>query len=105
MFELTTSGTEITLHTFGAGVDGVNPRGALIMDSAGNLYGTTSGGGEGILFKLAADGTETILHAFGSTATDGRYPVAGLIMDGAGNMYGTTQEGGANGDGTVFELF
>jgi uncharacterized repeat protein (TIGR03803 family) len=77
------------------------------MDSAGNLYGTTSLGGAnnfGTVFKISVDGTESVLHSFAGAPTDGAYPRAGLVMDSDGNFYGTTNEGGANGGGTVFKI-
>jgi uncharacterized repeat protein (TIGR03803 family) len=102
------SGTETVLYSFGASAtDGQQPEADLIMDSAGNLYGTTAGGGangHGTIFKIGPSGTETILYSFGASATDGQAPFAGLIMDSAGNFYGTTDGGGANGDGTVFKI-
>ncbi|PYT52596.1 MAG: hypothetical protein DMG43_11260, partial [Acidobacteria bacterium] len=81
-----------------------------IMDTAGNLYGTTFVGGAfgpGTVFKLDASGNETVLHSF--TGGDGSSPAASLIMDTAGNLYGTTIYGGASsncsgGCGTVFKL-
>ncbi len=75
------------------------------MDGSGNLYGTTPQSGflsGGIVFKLAGDRTETILHTF--SGTDGQTPVGGLVKDGAGNLYGTTEYGGANNVGAVFEV-
>ena len=84
--------------------------GALIMDSSGNLYGTTvSGGprGQGTVFELVNSSgtyTENALYNFGSGCSDGYYPYAGLVMDSAGNLYGTTQGGGSGGAGTVFSL-
>jgi uncharacterized repeat protein (TIGR03803 family) len=103
--------TEAVLHSFSNnGHDGYRPQGGLIFDAAGNLYGTTSGGGVhkgGTVFELApATGggwTEFVLHNFGG-GTDGAEPNAGLVMDAAGNLYGTTTLGGAHGDGTAFEL-
>lgn len=105
VFKLGTDGTETILHSFaGQPTDGANPQeGSLIMDSAGNLYGTTSLGGandDGTVFKIGADGSETILYSFSSSMTDGAYPRAGLIMDSAGNLYGTT----SGGNGTVFKI-
>ena len=108
---------ETVLHSFGNGTDGQDPQAGLVMDSHGNLYGTTYFGGIhgacqggptcGTVFELSPkEGggyTETILHSFGSD-TDGQNPVAGLIFDGAGNLYGTTPVGGIHGYGTVFEL-
>ena len=91
--------------------DGAYPRAGLILDAAGNLFGTTSSGGTGFYgsaFQLSPNGrgwTETVLHGFGG-APDGSNPDAGLIMDRAGNLYGTTAVGGSGGwvVGTVFEI-
>jgi uncharacterized repeat protein (TIGR03803 family) len=81
------------------------------LDAAGNLYGTTVGGGTygyGTVFELtpiAGGGwTERVLHNFNNDGTDGAYPYGGLIFDGAGNLYGTTAWGGTYGNGTVFEI-
>jgi uncharacterized repeat protein (TIGR03803 family) len=87
--------------------DGQYPTSDLIMDSAGNLYGTTLNGGAyggGTVFELTYTNiwTETILHNFGGS--DGANPYAGLFMDSSGNLYGTTESGGAHGYGTAFEL-
>ena len=83
-----------------------SPEAGLIMDSSGNLYGTTESGGvddDGTVFELAkGSGTITTLASF--NGTNGADPTAGLIMDSSGNLYGTTELGGAYGDGTVFEL-
>lgn len=109
------SWTETVLHDF-AGNDGENPEGALIFDSAGNLYGTTSAGNTqqlgGTVFELspAAHGSwrETVLYRFEKTESgSGAYePFAGVVFDDAGNLYGTTLWGGIGGCGcgTVFEL-
>lgn len=108
VFKLSPNGTETVLHAFGvADNDGLDPQAPLIRDSAGNLYGATLHGGaqnEGAVFKVAADGTETVLYSFGTARADGQNPAAGLVMDGAGNLYGTTELGGAYGAGTVFEV-
>jgi uncharacterized repeat protein (TIGR03803 family) len=99
------SGTITTLASFNS-TDGALPRGALIMDGSGNLYGTTIQGGAngyGTVFEVAAGGgTITALASFDNT--DGANPWAGLVMDGSGNLYGTTYQGGASGYGTVFEV-
>lgn len=112
VFEVTPSGTESALYTFPeAGVYGEDPYGGLVFDKKeGTLYGTTPYGGLcfGTVFKVTADGTETVLHNF-SGGADGNTPWAGLVFDKQGNLYGTTWEGGGTdcgglGCGTVFQL-
>lgn len=115
VFRLAANGTQSVLHSFCAtSRDGAYPLAGLIEDSAGNLYGTTSGGGDynkcgkigigcGTVFKLASDGTETVLYRFHG-GKDGANPYADVIMDKAGNLYGTTLLGGERGSGTVFKL-
>jgi len=101
---------ERILHNFNnTGDGGYAPFGTLILDSAGNLYGTASAGGlygGGTVFELTPKGTgswpEIVLHAFGGS-DGGRDPVSNLTFDSAGNLYGTTYGGGSNA-GTVFEL-
>jgi len=89
--------------------DGARPRGALVFDVAGNLYGTTQEGGshgQGTVFKLTPnpDGswTRSKVHSF--NGQDGGWPLAGLIFDEAGNLYGTTYFGGIRDAGTAFKL-
>jgi uncharacterized repeat protein (TIGR03803 family) len=104
---------EGVLHSFGGGEDGSQRFANVILDSAGNLYSTTAGGGNitcncGTVFKLTpgSDGkwTETILHNFLS-GNDGANPRTGLLLDTAGNLYGTTSAGGNhNSYGTAFEI-
>ena len=118
IFELAGPGhrTLTTLATFGSNdPNGAVPVGTLLIDAAGNLFGTTNGGADefgdgaflGAVFRLSADHTTlTPLYAFTGNA-DGDIPQAGLVADAAGNIYGTTTSGGAGGDtggGTVFEL-
>ena len=84
--------------------------GGVILDTAGNLYGTTYSGGAhklGTVFRLAGQ-KESVLHSFGELP-DGRYPQAGLTIDSSDTLYGTTFEGGnstacSNGCGTIFAL-
>ena len=94
------------LHTFPGGADGATPDAGLVVDAAGNLYGTTAAGGSsnaGTVFKIDPAGTETVLYSFTGGA-DGKAPYAGLVLDPSGNLYGTTQLGGASHSGTAFKL-
>lgn len=106
VFKISPAGTESVLYSFGTGTDGNTPSSSLIMDDAGNLYGTTYSGGtnnNGTVFKITPTGTASILYSFG-TGTDGTNPVASLLRDSAGNLYGTTSLGGAYNGGTVFKI-
>lgn len=122
--------TEKLLHSFAsAGLwsalgDGAEPNGGLILDDAGNLYGTTyfggyalaqcnggvDGTGCGAVFELIKpanehdDWTENIIHRF--VSSDGAGPEAGLTWDASGNLYGTTLFGGGSRypSGTIFRL-
>jgi uncharacterized repeat protein (TIGR03803 family) len=101
--------TETVLHSFGHGYDGANPYAGVILDLAGNVYGTTYAGGRnnlGTVFELRAPSwTEGILHNFGSISSDGNFPDAPLTLDVYGNLWGTTLQGGrGNSSGTVFWL-
>jgi uncharacterized repeat protein (TIGR03803 family) len=106
VFKIDSAANETILYRFTGGSDGGGPNGPLVRDSVGNLYGTTSAGGlgYGVLFELEPTGTETVLHNFGATQTDGKTPQAGLVRDSAGNLYGTTSAGGTKGFGVAFEL-
>ncbi|MGA3210889.1 MAG: Ig-like domain repeat protein [Terriglobales bacterium] len=108
--------TDNVLYTFAGQPDGLSSFANLIVDSLGNLYGTTYLGGtsdNGTVFELSPPSggtgpwTETVLYSF-TGGSDGGYPVAGLIFDSQGNLYGTTEEGGNGssnfGDGVAFEL-
>jgi uncharacterized repeat protein (TIGR03803 family) len=116
VFKLTPSGVQTVLYSFG-GIDGSVPWAALVMDGQGNLYGTTYSGGDlslcngqgcGTVFKLAANGTESVLYSFcsqqGATCTDGTNPRSGLLLDKKGNLYGTADLGGTTGNGMVFRI-
>jgi uncharacterized repeat protein (TIGR03803 family) len=107
--------TERVLHQFTGGKDGGQPWSGLILDSSGNLYGTTSEGGNssdcaysscGVVFELTpsanGDWKEKVLHAF--TGKDGGSPLASLVFDGGDNLYGTTEWDSVYSGGTVFEL-
>lgn len=109
------SWTETVIYEFQGGAvgDGASPYSGLVLDHAGNLYGTTLFGGSqaicpdcGVVFKLAKpaapDGawTESVLWSFGA-AGDGIFPFGALTIDPKGNLYGTTYLGGA----LLFGLF
>jgi uncharacterized repeat protein (TIGR03803 family) len=123
IYKIDPSGKETVLHRFtGPPNDGAFPFGNLLMDAAGNLYGTTQVGGSGTgcagliggcgtIFKVDTTGKETVLYSFAGPPNDGVFPFAGVIMDAAGNLYGTTENGGTHsnsycgsGCGTLFKL-
>jgi uncharacterized repeat protein (TIGR03803 family) len=104
VFKLAPDGTLTTLYHFNNGGDGVFPIGGLVMDKAGNLYGTTFLGGQyglGTVYEVTAQGSGTVLHAF--SGTDGSDPFAGLLMDKSGNLFGAAGQS-TGGSGTVFEI-
>ncbi len=106
IFELPNGSSTVTTLASFNGTNGANPASGLIMDSAGNLYGTTQAGGadsDGTVFELP-NGSSTIITLASFNGTNGASPANGLIMDSVGNLYGTAQAGGAGSDGTVFEL-
>jgi len=119
VFKLSPTGEETILHVFAGAPDGANPYAGLTADSAGNLYGTTSGGGSGCanqgcgtVFKITPAGVETVLYSFTGGA-DGSIPEeVSLVIDSAGNLYGTTANGGdltcvgsrGAGCGVVFKI-
>ena len=94
------------LYNFAGSSDGGDPYASLIRDSAGNLYGTADYGGTafaGAVFKVTANGSETVLYSF-SGGADGAQPFSALVRDKAGNLYGTTTMGGSANAGVVFKL-
>jgi uncharacterized repeat protein (TIGR03803 family) len=124
IFKLSNGGSETVLHSFRAR-EGINPAGPLVVDASGNLFGVASVGGRlactspnvivrgcGTVFRLARDGTLTVLHAFRGKK-DGAQPNAGVTIGKNGNLYGTTTFGGRGkcsleslspGCGTIFEV-
>ncbi len=108
VFKIDTSGLYTVLYSFKGGADGSGPYAGVVLDSAGNLYGTTYNGGAsngsyGVIYKVGPSGQETVLHIF-KGAPDGAHPFAGMVMDPAGNLYGTTYSGGAYSVGAVYKL-
>ena len=107
------SWTETVLHTFQGGADGANPDGGVSFDQAGNLYGTTTVGGDhcangcGTVYELSPSGSGWrggVIYDFSNLNGDGATPVSGVILDNAGNLYGTTLNGGDFSYGAAYEL-
>ena len=118
-----TAWTKTVIHHFTGASDGASPQGGVIVDTAGNLYGTTYGGGSdicrddlynnvgcGTVFKLSpptpgqTGWTKRVLYYFQGQG-DGWAPVGELVTDPRGNLLGVSQLGGVpNGYGTVFEI-
>jgi uncharacterized repeat protein (TIGR03803 family) len=115
---------ESTIHIFTGGADGGNPSGGLLVDTQGNVYGTTFSGGSApfgfclfnggddcgvVVYKFDSAGNETVLWNF-TGGSDGASSSAGVTMDQQGNLYGTTNYGGdpscfpPYGCGVVFKL-
>jgi uncharacterized repeat protein (TIGR03803 family) len=70
-------GTYSLLYSFQCSPDGAHPLTGLVRDSSGNLYGTTEQGGQygyGTVFKVTSGGTETVLHSFAGSSSDGSNP-------------------------------
>lgn len=118
VFSVDLGGAETVLHSFCAESncgDGSTPYGGVILDTLGNLYGATSGGGrydDGVVFSLSPAGEETVLYSFkGLAAGDGTAPAYGsLVRDGEGTLYGATLNGGeactytSAGCGVVYKI-
>jgi uncharacterized repeat protein (TIGR03803 family) len=114
VFKITANGTLTTVYDFcsvGLCADGGTPFAGLVQSTDGNLYGTTSGGGQffayGTVFKITTNGALTTLHSF--DASDGSAPYARLVQASDGDFYGTTSTGGGSqtcafGCGTIFKV-
>jgi uncharacterized repeat protein (TIGR03803 family) len=95
-------GNETTLYSSGSNLSAFDS--ALVIDSAGNLYGTMQTEFDyGTVFQLSPTGQMTVLHAFDDLA-GGADPYSGVILDGAGNLYGTASQSGVGGYGVVYKL-
>jgi uncharacterized repeat protein (TIGR03803 family) len=101
--------TESIIYRFKETYRGDNPQSGLVVDSSGNVYGTTffGGNGAGTVFELSPKKglwSERVLYAFVADSSTGSFPNAALIFDSSGNLFGTTSQGGTSNAGTVFEL-
>ncbi|MFZ3342758.1 MAG: choice-of-anchor tandem repeat GloVer-containing protein [Terriglobales bacterium] len=113
VYEIAVTGQEKVLYNFtGIGGDGATPQGTVLVDTSGNLYGSTEYGGDytcsnsmgcGTVFKLDTAGTETVLYTFAGTG-DGANPVGGIVMDAQHNLYGGAIAGGKGGSGVVYKV-
>jgi uncharacterized repeat protein (TIGR03803 family) len=106
VFKLAATGQESVIYSFSGAADGSEPYGGLSQDAEGNLYGTTSQGGEynyGTVFKVTRLGEYVVLHSFKGGSL-GAFPYAGVITDEQGNIFGTTYQGGSDNYGTVFKI-
>ena len=109
IFKIDTQGHEQTIYQFTNGAqNATNPAAGLLVGPDGDLYGTTSRGGNynfGTVFKVDTNGNETTLYSFkGYSKQDGGFPIASLVTGPDGDLYGTTSRGGLYGGGTVFEI-
>jgi uncharacterized repeat protein (TIGR03803 family) len=110
VYKVDASGTFLVLHAFTGGADGGQPSAPVVLDAAGNVYGTAAYGAEGgcelvgcgVVFEIDTAGRFRVLHSF--TGQDGGIPFGGVILDAAGNLYGTTEFGGSSGLGVVFRI-
>ncbi len=112
VIKLDPTGKATLLYSFPGGPSGAYPEAPLILDSTGNLYGTTTQGGAsncvlasiivgcGVVFKLDSAGNETVLHNF-TNGADGAYPASPLLLASDGNLYGSTSYGGVGHCGGV----
>jgi uncharacterized repeat protein (TIGR03803 family) len=112
VYKITKAGKVTVLHSFTNQPDGAFPLGILAIDKSGNLYGTTSGGGNpkcttegqgcGIVFEIDTHGKEHILHSF--LLAEGGLPYAGVVLDASGNLYGSTSGYAKYNWGSLFKL-
>ena len=105
VFKIDPAGHETVLHAFNR-TDGGYPGFGVVLNGAGDLYGTTPIGGfygDGGIYKLDRAGNYTVIHTF-TGGTDGWTPYNDLVRDESGNIFGVTQDGGLYGKGTIFKV-
>ena len=101
--------TETVLYAFSGGGDGKYPFDSVVLDQAGNVYGTTQHGGtfdQGVIFQLTptpSGWTENVLNNF-ACCDDGALPQGGMVADTSGNLFGMATYGGSENGGIIFEL-
>lgn len=106
VFRLAADGTFTTVYAFTGASEGGYPAAGVVQAGDGNLYGTTTQGGDGsngTVYQLTSAGALVVLHAFTGN-DDGSYPYAGVIQGRDGSFYGTTLQGGLSGLGTVYRV-
>jgi uncharacterized repeat protein (TIGR03803 family) len=111
VWKIDTAGRFSLLHRFTGMADGFGPNGPLMMNVDGNLYGTTSSGGNlpgkpgaglGTVFRITPTGEFTVVHTF--TGKDGSNPSGTLAHDSKGAIYGATTGNSGNIGGTIFKI-
>jgi len=119
VFKLNPNGHGTVLHNFSTGAaaaatNGANPAGGLVMDAAGNLYGTTANGGDlqcslnhpdgcGTVFRLDSTNRLTVLQRFNG-GYDGADPTQSLLLDASGRLFGTNELAGPGSDGMLYQI-
>jgi uncharacterized repeat protein (TIGR03803 family) len=110
VFRISTSNAETVIHNFGGTPDGSYPIAGVVMDNAGNIYGTTLHGGSnstpgaGTVYKIDTAGNETPLYSF-QGSFDGQGPASGLVLNATGTaVYGTTEVGGFDCCGDIYSV-
>ena len=115
LYKVNASGGFIILHTFVYDATGGEPFAGPTLDSGGNLYGSTSAGGDftcsksypsgcGVVYEFNTAGIYTVLHTFEGGVTDGAIPEGEVLLDSKGDIYGTAPIGGAAGSGIVYKI-